>query len=333
MAMLRIEIDNRDGMMWDISGIVSEATWKTTRVGQPASFDFTLIRGGIYEYKDFKYNVGDIVRVRYGEVNVFFGYIFTIDAGRDEQVKFTAFDQIRYLLANDTYNFEGVTATQIIQQIAGKFNLQLGKLDDTVHVIPKRREDNKKLLDMICKALDLTLMATTKTYVFFDDFGMLQLKELSKMKLDLVLGDQSLLYDYKHKLSIENAANRIKILQTFQDKTQPSKEYNRNDPVNEKKWGILQHFQTVDDKQNDEQINQQLENLLKLKNRVQQSFQVDALGDIRVRAGSGVYIYLTELAVDKYFVVNTCSHKFDGLSHTMSLELGGVLGDGITGDY
>lgn len=333
MAMLTIEIDNRDGMMWDISGIVSEATWKTTRVGQPASFDFTLIRGGIYEYDAFKYNVGDIVRVRYGEANVFYGYIFTIDAGRDEQVKMTAFDQIRYLLANDTYIFKEMTATKIIQQIAGDFKLKTGELDDTVHVIPQRTEDNKKLLDMICKALDLTLMATTKTYVFFDDFGTLQLKELSKMKLDLVLGDQSLLYDYKNKRSIENAANRIKIMQSGQDKTQPRKVYYNNDEVNESKWGILQHFQTVDEKQNEEQINQLLDNLLKLKNRVQQSFQVDALGDIRVRAGSGVYMYITELAVDKYFIVNTCTHKFEGLSHTMSLELGGVLGDGITGDY
>ncbi|GMX63196.1 hypothetical protein Elgi_00520 [Paenibacillus elgii] len=319
--MLQIEIDNKDGFLWDLSGIVSEATFKTARVGQASSLEMTLIKGGFYESKEFKYNLGDIVRVRQDGRNVFYGYIFSIESGREETVQITAYDQMRYLLANDSYVLSNVTATQVVERIGKDFGLKLGKLDDTKHVIPGLSENNTKLLDIIFKALDKTLIATKKIYVLFDDFGELTLRDAETMALDFSLGDTSLVYDYKQKRSLDKTSNKIKIVRD--NKESGKRElYIVQDSRTIAKWGLLQHYQTVDEKVSAEKVKEMLDNLIQLKNHEQRSFSIDALGDIRVRAGCYVSINMEELGLNQRFLVNECTHKFDGsVEHTMSLEL------------
>ncbi|MGF9913744.1 hypothetical protein ABEX47_03415 [Paenibacillus ehimensis] len=317
---LQIEIDNRDGYVWDISGIVSEATYKTARVGRASSFEMTMIKGGLYEAKEFKYNVGDVVRVMKGEAKVFHGYIFTIEKGRAEDVKITAYDQLRYLMANDHLIDKNKTATQAIQRFAKDFNLKVGKLADTKHVFPKIAEDNSKILDIITKLLQDTRVATLETFVLYDDFGELRLTNIKDMMLDFYLGDTSLVYDYKQKESIENSYNQVKIARDNKEKGEREM-YVLRDSTNIAKWGLLQLYQVADEKANAAQINKSMENHLKLKNRVERSFQIEAIGDVRVRAGCGIQILIEEIGTNQQFLVNECTHKFDGADHTMTLDL------------
>ncbi|MBP1990206.1 XkdQ/YqbQ family protein [Paenibacillus eucommiae] len=318
--MLKIEIDNRDGRLWDISGIVSSADYKTIRNGEPSTFSFTLIKGGLYEYQAFKYAPGDVIRVTKDGAKLFFGYIFSIDSGRDEDVSITAFDQLKYLLANDYFIGIDITATEVVRRIAESFNLKVGVLEDTKYKIPRMAEDNSKLLDIICTAINHTLIATTQMYMLFDDFGELSLQNIQNLTLDLSLGDRSLVYDYSQKRSIEESSNRIKLVKKNKEKG-VREIYISQDNANIAKWGLLQFFQDVDEKMNEAQIDSTLTNLMKLKNRERRSFQLEAIGDVRVRAGRYVSINIAELSISQYFLVNSCSHKFDGAEHTMSLEL------------
>ncbi|CAG7617010.1 hypothetical protein PAESOLCIP111_01970 [Paenibacillus solanacearum] len=330
--MLTIIIDNKDGMMWDISGIVPEASYKTSRIGKASTFEFKLVHGGLYQSADFKINVGDIVRVRHNETNLFYGFIFTIEEGRGEEVSVSAYDQLRYLQANESYQFFDMTATDMIRLIAKDFELNVGTLDDTGYKIPAMIEDNKKLFDIICKALTFTLQSTGRNYVLFDNFGELTLRNIEELTLDCSLGDMSLLYDYKHKRSIEDAYNVVKLVQENKEK-QLHREYVLMNSNNIRKWGKLQYFQIIDEKLNTAQVNEKLETTMRLRNREKRSFHMDALGDSRVRAGFYVSVNISELGLDQFFLVNECKHKFDGMDHTMSLELIGVFQGGFTGDY
>ncbi|GAA4828062.1 hypothetical protein GCM10023310_00970 [Paenibacillus vulneris] len=318
--MLEIIIDNRDGYVWNVSGIVSEATYKTSRLGKASTFDFTFIKRGWYEAKEFKYDVGDIVRVTMDGRNVFYGYIFTIDSGRDEEVRITAYDQLRYLMSNGYLGDTNVTATEVVKKIASKYELKTGRLDDTKYKIPKIREDNVKLIDIICRALTDTLIATNNNFVLYDDFGELALRNVKDMVLDFSLGDTSLVFDYKQKRTIDNSYNQV-ILAQDNKKAGKREVYIYRDSDTIKKWGLLQYFQIVDDDMNKAQINELLSNLIHLKNRVGQSFSIDAIGDIRVRAGCYISINIAELGIDQYFLVDECVHKFDGAEHTMTLDL------------
>src|SRR5690606_7260787 len=276
--MLEILLDNKDGKVIDISELVSSVSWKTVRIGQPGILDMRLVK-----HKDLKIESGAVVRVKANKQNVFYGYVFVVEHSQDDDVQVTAYDQIRYLLSNDTYVFSNATATQIIRKIAQDFGLKVGSLVDTGYRIPSLVEDNRKLLDIICKALDLTLISTGNIFVFYDNFGSLTLQNANNMRVDVVIGDESLAYGYSHKRSIdEDTYNRIKLVQDNKD-TGKREVYIAQDSQKIAKWGRLQYLEKVDDRLNAAQIKQRLDQLIRRKNREKKSFTIDALGDLRIR--------------------------------------------------
>lgn len=314
--MLEVLLDNKDGNVWDISELVSLVSWKTVRIGQPGSLDITLVK-----HKDLKIEPGAVIRVRSDNTNVFYGYVFTIEQSQDDDIRLIAYDQIRYLLSSDTYVFANVTANDVIRRIAQDLELRIGTMENTGYRIPTLVEDNQKLLDIICKALDLTLIATGQIYVFYDDFGLLTLRNAKNMAVDIMVGDESLAYGYSHKRTIDDDTyNRIKLVKDNKD-TGKREVYIAQDSANIAKWGRLQYFQKVDEKLNSAQIKEMLDQLIQLKNREKRTFRIDALGDLRIRAGCYVPIAIEELGINQHFLVDECTHKWDGSIHTMSLDL------------
>ncbi|MBB6670285.1 XkdQ/YqbQ family protein [Cohnella nanjingensis] len=318
--MLELLLDNRNGNVWDLSNIVSDVTWKTSRIGKPGSLEFTLVRNGIYQDPGFRYNNGDVVRFRKDGVNVFYGYVFRIGEGMSEDVKILCYDQIRYLLASETYVFSNVTASDVVKQIASDFKLKVGKIDDTGYRIPSLIQDNQKLLDTICKALDWTLIKADRNYFLYDDFGELSLRNSYDMLLSFFIGDESLMYDFAAERSIDSDTyNKVKL---YQDNKKAGKRdtYIAQDSANIAKWGLLQLTQSVDEKMNAAQIRELLNALIATKNKETKTLKIDAIGDIRVRAGCYLPVLIGDFGINQSFLVDECSHHFDG-GHTMSLEL------------
>ncbi|MER2061418.1 MAG: hypothetical protein ABS894_00655 [Aerococcus urinaeequi] len=318
---MEIILDNKNGKLWDLSQVISGASWKTVRIGAGATFEFTLVDRGIYQYKDFAINNGDIIRVNVDGVNVFLGYIFDISEGMDEAVKIKAYDQIRYLQANESFVFKNRTADFIIKKVASEFGLKVGDIPATGYVIPKMVQDNKKALDTVYMGLDLTLINSGRNFVFFDDFGKLSIRNIVDWKLDFVIGDNSLLTDYDYKRSIDDETyNKIKIVQNNK-KTGKRDVYIAQDSNNMVKWGTLQLYQVADEKMNAAQINKSLSELAKLHNRERKSLSVEARGDVRVRAGCSVPIFIDRIGLKVYFVVDEVTHSWSGADHKMKLKL------------
>ena len=139
--------------------VEGSVTWDTARKGQPGKCSFTVIPDGKLEIEE-----GNAVRLDVNGKPVFFGFIFERNWSSDGEVKVTAYDQLRYLKNKDSYSYEDRTAGEVIQMIAGDFNLRTGVLDDTGYKIPYRNEPDTTLFDIILNALDLTMMATGKMY-------------------------------------------------------------------------------------------------------------------------------------------------------------------------
>lgn len=319
--MLEILIDNKNGKVWDVSEIASNLTWSTSRIGTPASVEFSLLASGIYQDKAFDVNNGDVVRVRKDGTNVFYGYVFSVKSNADAEVSVKAYDQVRYLLAKDTYVFKGQTATQIVQRIAKDFNLKTGKLEDTGYAIPSMVEDAQTLLDIIEKAVSLTLINSQQHFVFFDDFGGLSLRRVKEFLPDVYVGDESLMIGYDFSADIDNETyNRVKL---YQDNKETGKRelYVAQDSANIAKWGLLQMYESVDEGLNAAQIQQMLAQLIALKNREVKSLKLEAIGDIRVRAGTYVPVIIESLGIKQPMLVDEAKHSFDGDEHTMSLTL------------
>lgn len=320
--MVELLIDNRDGNVFDISELAGEITWKTKRIGKPASLEFSYINSN-----EFKANSGDPVRFKIAKNNVFYGYVFTEGySKKDGKKSITAYDQTRYLLSNDTYAFVNKTAAQIIENIARDFGLVVGELENTGYAIPSLIEDNKKLLDIIYSALDKTLIATGRNYVFYDDFGSLALKNINNLKQQVVIDEDSNLSDFDYKKSIDSDTyNKVKIIREDKENKKRSV-YIVQDSKNIAKWGLLQYHHVADENMNSAQIKEMADQVMKLKNKESKTLKLDVIGndlanDIKLRAGTGVFVDIKELEFKQFFLIEEATHVFSGDTHNMSFDL------------
>ncbi len=320
--MLEILVDNKNGRVWDVSEIAKDLTWTTSRVGRPASIEFSLVGSGIYQDRAFSINNGDIVRVCKDDVNVFYGYVFSVKRNQDAEISIKAFDQVRYLLNKDTYIFKGATTGDVIRRIAADFNLKAGRIDDTGYRIPSMIEDGQTLLDIIEKANTLTMSATGRFFVFFDDFGALSLRDVTGFQAGFYIGDGSLMTNFDYGRDIDqDTYNRIKLYRDNQE-TGKREIYIAQDSVNIAQWGVLQLYQSVDENMNPAQIHEMLTQLAQLHNRERRTLKLpNIIGDIRVRAGMFLPIVIESLGINQPMMVDEVTHRFDGADHTMSLTL------------
>jgi hypothetical protein len=317
---MELLVKNKEGNLWDISGIVSDISWKTARSGKPATLELTLVDSGIYQHPKFGISNGDIIQFSKDNVDVFYGFVFSIDTGSDQEIKLTAYDQMRYLLGNGSYVLQDVTASDVIKKITQDYGLQTGVLEEAEYRIPSLIEDDKKLLDIIMGVIGSELQFKGQLMAFYDDFGKLTLRKPDAMLLNLVLGAGHYLYDYSLKKSIDDDTYNTIFLYKDNEKSGKRDFFPVSDKDNVKRWGILHLYQKADDKANAAQIQEKANNLLKMHNREKLSLSVQAIGDMRVRAGNFIYVLLDEFKT-QVFLVDQCSHKISGGEHTMSLDI------------
>lgn len=321
---IQLLIDNKKGNVYDISELLSECTWKTKRKGSASSLDITLIKD-----KQVSVSNGDVISFKVDGGNVFYGYVFENSGSKGPEVKTTAYDQIKYLLYNDTYVFKNKKASQMISQIAKDINLRIGTIEDTKYVIPSLLEDDKKLLDIMYSSLDKTLMATGQTYTLYDDFDSLNLRNINNMKQLIVISDDSNLGDYDYKNSIDgDTYNRIKLVRDNKN-TNGRDVYIAQDSNNIAKWGRLQYFKKVDENLNKAQIQEMLNATLQLKNKEKRTLKLkdvvstDIKEDLKLRAGAGVYVEIKDKGIKQYYLIEEATHKFskDGLVMDFDLKV------------
>lgn len=292
-------------------------TWETTRKGVPGKLEFSVVKDQVLSFQE-----GNIVRLQVDETDVFYGFVFTKTRNKDGTIKVTAYDQLRYLKNKDTYNYENMTASELLKKIAGDFLLKTGVIENTAYVIKHRLEDNKTLFDIIQTALDLTLQNTKKMYVLYDDFGKLTLKSMESMKLPLLI-NKNTAEDFDYSSSIDGETyNKIK-LSYNNEKTGTRDIYIAKDSSKIDTWGVLQYYETIDEKTDGKA---KADALLSLYNHKTRNLSIsNALGDIRVRGGSiiGADLELGDINLKNYMLVESVKHTFNCNQHLMNLTLRG----------
>jgi hypothetical protein len=312
-------IQNAQGRVFEVSGITDGAVeYTTNRTGSAGKLAFTLIDASGLQFEE-----GAAVRFSVDGTKVFFGYVFSRSVDRWGVMQVTAYDQIRYLKANESFAFIGKTAGQIIQTIAGKFSLSVGQIDDTGYAIPSFIQENKSCLDIINHAVQLTVHNTGKIYVFFDDAGKLSLRLAESLKSPVVTGSESYLTEYDFKTDIDRETyNQIKLVRPNKD-TGRADTYIVNDSSTISRWGLLQRYETVDEQLNPAQITQQAKTMLAYYNRALRTLTVRSLGVPGVRAGSMVMLNLPdigEVSTNKFVLLERVTHYFSQNDHTMEFE-------------
>lgn len=292
-------------------------TWATERKGCPGELQFKVIKD-----KKLTITEGDAVRLKVNNKKVFFGFIFKLKRDKEDIISVTAYDQLRYFKNKDTYVYEKKTASQFLKMIAADYNLQTGNIENTEFKIASRIEENTTLFDMIQNALDLTLVNQKYMYVMYDDFGKITLKGLDNMRLNLLIDEETgENFDYTSSID-DQTYNKIKL--TYDNKETGKREiYIAQDSKNMNQWGVLQHFDTLQEGENGKT---KANALLSLYNKKTRNLTIkNAFGDVRVRAGSMVVVMLDlgDVKVNSLMLVEKCKHEFKESQHFMNLTLRG----------
>lgn len=318
----RILIQNGSSV---IEPVVEEGIeWTTQRKGTPGKLTFKALAEGLNVQE------GNAVRLDVDGNKCFFGYVFTKERDRDGFIKFTCYDQLRYFKNKDTYVYHNKTASELLGMICADFNLNTGSIESTGYSIPSKKESNKTLFDIMQDALDDTMMSTGNVYVLYDDYGSINLKNISSMKLPIVI-DEETGQNYSYKSSIDSETyNQIKLVRD-NEKTGGRDVYMVRNDEDINNWGTLQYFESLTDSDKGAEA-EKAENLLKIYDKKTRNLSISgAFGYIGIRAGSApiVKMRLGDVDICNYMVCDKVTHKFENDLHTMDLTL--IGGDFTSG--
>lgn len=314
MAKMRLTIQH-NSVLYEPpieSGVKIE--WE--RTGTPGKLTFTVLK-----VPELSFQEGDPVCFYYDDKSVFKGYVFKKKRDRDHHIEVTCYDQIRYLKNKYTYVFEKKTATQIIQALCKDFGLATGTMNNTAYVIQAIAEENIAALDIILNVLEDTLLNTGNMFVLYDDFGKLQVKNVANMvSTTLIFEDSAENFDYTSSIDDETYNS---VVLYYKGEDESMKIYTASSPSKIKEWGVLRYFEEV----KNPTIGQNKANsLLKLYNKKTRELKVSgAFGDVSVRGGTliPVKLYLGDIQVNNFMLVEKVTHTFEENQHTMDLTLEG----------
>ena len=315
--------DKTNGQTWNIGNLTETVSYDTQRTGSPGKLTFAC-----HKVKDIFHAPGDVVRFSVDGTLIFFGWVFTVSTDRWGVIEITCYDQLRYLKANASYAFYGVSAGEIIAQIAGDFGLTLSTIEDTGYKLPSLIETDKSCLDIISEAIQQTLLNTGKMYVFFDDGIGLSLREAKGMISDTVLGEKSLVGEFDYKIEIDSQTyNSIKLSRPNEE-TGKAEVFLAQDSTNIGKWGLLQYYSELDENVNDAQAAEQAKSMLSYYNKELKKADLSSLGVVGLRAGQMVLLMIpgnNGIQEQQYVMLESVSHTFTQGHHTMDIQTLSIL--------
>ncbi len=317
---LEVWAGGRDGVFDLTPYCVGEIVLTSYKRGSASCLEFEAGRniGGKFSFFE-----GDWIKFLVDEKVVFLGYVFSKRRNGEHFIRVTAYDQLRYFKNRNTYNYSFKTASQVVSMIASDFNLKLGEVDNSEYVIGSRIEENKTLFDIILNAVDLTFKNTGRYFVLFDKGGYLCFKSLDSLRLsDSLSVSYSNIIDFNCMTDIDkDTFSKIKLFQ-LNKKKKINRSFEIESEQGVKNFGVLQYFEKVPDEYNKFQIENYAQTILKEKNRVRRTFDIECLGmgkgEEIIRGGNSVFIDgldIGEEIVSGFLTVVKCSHYFSAGRH------------------
>lgn len=302
------------GKIYEISELVTSISYTDNLNDGCSKLEFSYINDKLIIEN------GSYVQFKYDNTGIFSGFVFKHGHKKGKEIAITAYDQLRYCKAKDEIVVLKDTATTLTKRMCTYFGLRAGTLTDTKYVLATGVQDGKTWLDIVYDSIGETLENTGKKFCLRDEFGFITLRDLDDLKLNLILGDCSLCYDFNYEKSIDDEFyNKIKIYVNG-DKGKNGQFIVEKSNSSIKKYGLLQYFESIDKEVNISQVKAKAKVLLGSYNQEAESLSLECLGDTSIRAGNSFYVYIEDIELCKLLFVKSVTHKFLP-SHTMSLEV------------
>jgi len=303
-----------NGQIFEISELVKSVSYTDKLNDGCSKLEFSYIDD------DLDIQNGSVIRFKYDEADIFYGYVFKHGQNKQKEITVTAYDQLRYCKAKDTIVVKNDTIDSLVRKMCNYFGLKAGTLTSTGYKLPVSVQDDKTWLDIIYTAISDTLMNTGRWYCLRDEFGSIAIRDLEDLTLNLILGDESLAYDYEYEKSIDDDFyNQIKLV-SDNETTGKRDVYITKDSGSIAKYGLLQYFEVLDKNYNPSQAKAKADALLQLYNREVETLELSCLGDVRVRAGTSFYGQIEDIKLNRRLIVREVTHEFIPV-HTMNVSV------------
>ncbi len=330
---IQLLVNNNKGVFDITPFIVDKITLTTQRKNSASTLDFRFARDLVVQNNlSIAIDEGNAVELTVNDNKIYKGFVFQKTRNKDQIISIKCYDQLRYLQNKQSYTFVDKKASDIIKSIANDFGLITGHIQDTGYILPPLNIDNQRLLDTIMKAIDLTTYNNKNLYIFYDDVGKLTLRKVEDMYTTYLFTSDTNITNFSYTSTIDNNVyNQVKLYKD-NEKTGKREIYLAKDNANIGNWGVLQHYEKVDDNFNDAQAKKLAEDILALKNKVAESLSIDiqntdeTLKLEKLRAGNYVYILIKALSskdFSKTCLIEKCTHTFSDNEHSIKLELNG----------
>ncbi|MEN1969029.1 phage portal protein [Lentibacillus sp. N15] len=273
-------------------------------------------KGGL---KFTKVNEGDTVLFKWKEKELFRGTVFNRNKTKSGTITIIAYDMLHYLLTNkDIYVFSKKRVTDMVVRICKDFQIPRGTIANTGVRLNEIYTNETTLYDIILKGIVNTEKQSGRRFQLSSSKGKLHLKEWKEIEKQWVLETGVNITDYNFATNLDDTATRVKLVSSVDKKTTTAVV---NNGSGQKKYGVLQHFERVNEELTQNQANSRAKKLLKQKKGIQKNLEVDALGIDEVVSGMPVYVIEKDLGIKGTYYVDSDTHFFMGDYHDMKLKL------------
>lgn len=317
---MQLAVEN-NGIIYEISEMCSDITWKDQLNDGCSSLEFTYLYDG-----ELMIQNGDVVRfTNTSETDgIFFGKVFKVSMDETREVTVTAYDQLRYGKAKDIITVKSgeddiVTLTQAMCKY---LNLTAGNMAAVSYKAPSDAVKYQDTwLDIIYDMISDTLMNTSEWYRLADVYGKVQIENLRDLQLPLVIGDQSLATGYTWEKSIDDEFYNIVKISYMDEASGKAQTVQKLDQASVNKYGNILYYEHAEgDDAQAAKLQQKAENLLKLYNYEKESIKLTCIGDQSVRAGCSIYGSVADIALNRRVICKSVTHSYLP-AHTMELEV------------
>lgn len=294
-----------------------------SRKGSPSKLTFTVLKDSQLSFAE-----GNPVTLRWNGNPVFAGYVFEKTRTDNDSIKVTAYDQLRYLKSKDTYAYSGITATDLLKQIANDYQLKCGAIEDTVYHLPQTIKEDT-LMDIIANALDDTVLNTGRLYVLWDDFGKIRLTDIQNLTTNYYIDDETAeKFSYTSTID-KDVYTKVKI--AYDDKNVGTRlVYTYNNTQGQTDWGVLPYYEKISSAETEAAINAKAAILLNYYGKKKRSLTISGcMGNTSIHGGSSVVVRLNvgDLIISNRMVCESVTHHFKNNRYTMDLKLAGIRGE------
>lgn len=329
--MYRTLIRTVDGNnMYDISSLTSNIEYYTDINGQPGKLSF-FINEDPENIIDFKWTgglptVGDEVFFSNEDNLIFKGFVFNVGTDSEGVMHVTAYDQMRYLMNEDTFVVSPKTASDLFTEICAErvyiSSNQYKVVNASQSILESKVFVCKSYYSIMEEAFMETLRSEGRRYYLIDRAGVLEFNLLGGDISNVVIGEQSLMTGYRYEKDIDtNTYNKVVMLKGS-DETGYTKAYIAQDEESITRWGLLQLMLKAPKEMNDPTIEEYARLTLTNQNKPSTHVTLSAIGDDSILAGTIFRFSLPSVGIEsRWLYASSCSHKYDSDVHTMELEV------------